>query len=281
MTRSVLLITGTSSGIGAATAVAAARAGHSVIATMRDLAKRASLENAAREAGVEFDLQQLDVTDPASIEDCFSRIGSEYGRLDAVVNNAGAGHVGTIEEEGLEDVRDVMEVNFYGVVAVSRAALPLLRASGGRLVTLSSVGGVVGQPFNEAYCASKFAVEGFMESLTPVAATVGVRVSVVEPGAVTTEFVANVDLERSAPAAGSPYRPAFDAYIARTTAAFSPENAQTAQSVAEVVVRLLSEENPPARVQTSDSARGFAGVKLADLDGSAVQSITTRWVARS
>ena len=196
MTRSVVLITGTSSGIGAATAVAAARAGHSVIATMRDLEKRAALDDAAGAAGVQLDVQQLDVTEAASVDDRLEYIHSEYGRLDALINNAGAGHVGTIEEESLEDVRDVMEVNFYGVVAVSRAALPLLRASRGRLVTVSSVGGVVGQPFNEAYCAAKFAVEGFMESLAPVAATVGIRVTVVEPGAVATEFVANVGVER-------------------------------------------------------------------------------------
>ena len=279
MTRSVVLITGTSSGIGAATAVAAARAGHSVIATMRDLEKRAALDDAARAAGVQLDVQQLDVTEAASVDDRLEYVHSEYGRLDALINNAGAGHVGTIEEESLEDVRDVMEVNFYGVVAVSRAALPLLRASRGRLVTVSSVGGVVGQPFNEAYCAAKFAVEGFMESLAPVAATVGVRVTVVEPGAVATEFVANVGVERSAPAAGSPYRPAFDAYIARTTAALSPDRAQTAEGVADVIVAVLHDERPPARVQTSDAARGFAGVKLSDLDGSAVQSVTSGWVA--
>ena len=278
MTAPVLLITGTSTGIGRATAVAAARAGHQVVATMRDLGRRHALDEAAREAGVDLDVQQLDVTDGASIDDCLAHIRSEYGRLDAVVNNAGAGHVGTIEEESLDEVRDVMEVNFFGVVAVSRAALPLLRASRGRLVTVTSVGGVVGQPFNEAYCAAKFAVEGFMESLAPVAATVGVRVTVVEPGAVSTEFVANVGVERSAPPADSPYRAAFDAYVARTTAAFSPGHAQTPESVADVIVEVLADERPPARVQTSESARGFAGVALSDLDGSVVQAITSVWV---
>ncbi|QIZ97903.1 SDR family oxidoreductase [Leifsonia sp. PS1209] len=280
MTASVLLITGTSTGIGRSSAIAAARAGHTVVATMRDLAKRGPLDAAAAEAGVTLDVHALDVTDPASIDACFAHIRSEHGRLDALLNNAGSGHVGTIEDESVQEVRDVMEVNFFGVVAVTKAALPMLRETGGRVLTVSSVGGVVGQPFNEAYCAAKFAVEGFMESLTPVAGALGVRVTVIEPGAVTTEFVANVGAGSSAPAADSPYRPLFDAYLARTAAAFDPANAQTPEGVADVIVALLSGEHPAARVQPSEAAKRFAGVKLADLDGSAVQTLTAGWIAQ-
>jgi NAD(P)-dependent dehydrogenase (short-subunit alcohol dehydrogenase family) len=279
MVQPILLITGTSTGIGLATAVAAARAGFRVVATMRDTAKGGLLHAAAREAEVEVDIRTLDVTDPASVTACVSAVMTQYGRLDAVVNNAGAGHLGTIEGETLDDVRAVMEVNFFGVVTVTKAALPHLRETGGRLVTISSVGGVVGQPFNEAYCAAKFAVEGFMESLTPVAATAGVPVTIVEPGAVTTEFVANVgvDLPAMLEAVG-PYGPALQAYLARTAAAFDPSRAQTPDAVATVIVDLLLAEHPPARLQTSETARQFVGAKLADLDGSAVQSLTARWV---
>src|SRR5438094_543951 len=117
MTRPVLLITGTSSGIGLATAVAAAQAGFAVVATMRDTAKSAALQSAAAAAGVELDIRSLDVTDAASIEAAIEHVRSDYGRLDALLNNAGAGHVGTIEVEGVDAVRDVMEVNFFGVVA--------------------------------------------------------------------------------------------------------------------------------------------------------------------
>jgi NAD(P)-dependent dehydrogenase (short-subunit alcohol dehydrogenase family) len=169
-------------------------------------------------------------------------------------------------------------VNFFGVVAMSRTAMPHLRASGGRLVTVSSVGGIVGQPFNEAYCAAKFAVEGFMEGLAPVAATIGVRVSVVEPGAVASSFVANAGLDRDAMvAAAGPYAPALAAYVERTAGAFA--NAQTSESAADVIVATLLAESPAFRVQTSDAARAFVGIKLADLDGSAVQRFTSTWVA--
>lgn len=117
----VLLITGTSSGIGLATAVAAARRGFRVIATMRDLAKAGRLRTAALDAGVELDIQRLDVTDEEAVAAELDRIRGAYGRLDALLNNAGAGHVGTVELESLDEVRAVMEVNFFGVVSVTRA----------------------------------------------------------------------------------------------------------------------------------------------------------------
>lgn len=120
MSTKTVLITGTSSGIGLSTAVAAARSGWRVIATMRDTAKAGALLAAAEEAGVAVEVRALDVTDPASVEACLAGLD----RLDALVNNAGAGHVGTLEQESVEDVRAVMEVNFFGVLHVTKAALP-------------------------------------------------------------------------------------------------------------------------------------------------------------
>ncbi|MFJ8478106.1 SDR family NAD(P)-dependent oxidoreductase [Kitasatospora sp. NPDC094011] len=276
----IVLITGTSSGIGLAAAVAAARAGHRVIATMRDTGRAGDLLRAAERADVaeRIEVERLDVTDPASVAECLAVVLERHGRLDAVVNNAGAGFVGTVEQTGLEPVRAAMEVNYFGVVEVTRAAMPHLRASGGRVVTVTSVGGVVGQPFNEAYCAAKFAVEGFMESLAPVAATVGVAVTVVEPGAVASEFIGNQGLDVPAlVAAAGPYGPALQAYVDRTMKAFG--NAQTPEEAAAPIIEVLAAERPPLRVQTSEAARAFAGVKLADLDGSAVQTMTGGWVA--
>ncbi|GAA2281721.1 MULTISPECIES: SDR family NAD(P)-dependent oxidoreductase [Kitasatospora] len=273
MSTKTVLITGTSSGIGLATAVAAARSGWQVIATMRDTAKAGALLAAAQEAGVAVEVRALDVTDPASVEACLAGLD----RLDALVNNAGAGHLGTLEQGSVEDVRAVMEVNFFGVLNVTKAALPLLRASKGRVVTVTSVGGVIGQPFNEAYCAAKFAVEGFMESLAPVAATTGVSVSVVEPGAVASEFVSNVGGRDTALEQAGPYAPALTAYLARTRDAFAA--AQTPQGAAESIVELLEAQRPAFRVQTSDAARAFTAVKLNDGDGSAVQALTGAWIA--
>lgn len=280
MNESIVLITGTSSGIGLATAVAAAAQGATVVATMRDTAKSGPLQDAAREAGVVLDIRTLDVTDAAAVDAVIAAVVAEHGRLDALVNNAGAGHVGTIEQDSLDDYRAAMEVNYFGVVALTKAALPHLRASGGRVVTVSSVGGIVGQPFNEAYCAAKFAVEGFLESLAPVAASVGVSVTIVEPGAVNTEFAGNAGigaaLER---VAGTDYAPALDAYVRHARASFDPSAAQKPADIASVIVDVLRAESPPTRVQTSAAAERFVGVTLRDLDGSAVQGLTSGWIA--
>ncbi|GAA1230936.1 NAD(P)-dependent dehydrogenase (short-subunit alcohol dehydrogenase family) [Microbacterium phyllosphaerae] len=277
----VVLVTGTSTGIGLSTAVALAGAGWTTIATMRDLGKADALRSAASEAGVALDIRSLDVTDHDDVISTIDAVIAEHGHLDAVINNAGAGALGTIEAMGLDRVRAAMEVNFFGVVDVTKTALPHLRASRGRLVTVTSVGGVVGQPFNEVYCAAKFAVEGFMESLHPVMKNLGVAVSVVEPGPVMTEFVANSDADREALVTGADddYLPAIDSYLARTRQAFAPGNAQTPDDVAAVILSTLTSDDPAFRVQTSAAATAFTAIKLADLDGSAVTGLTAGWVA--
>ncbi|MFF4652252.1 SDR family NAD(P)-dependent oxidoreductase [Streptomyces sp. NPDC001380] len=276
----VVIISGTSSGIGLETAVAAARAGWRTVATLRGSSREEALRTAVRRAQVEdlVEVRRMDVTDPSSVERCVAEVVADHGRLDAVVNNAGAGHVATLEQETVDDVRAVMEVNFFGVLHLTRAALPHLRESGGRVVSVTSVGGVVGQPFNEAYCAAKFAVEGFMEALAPVAATTGVRVVVVEPGAVASDFVDNAGLDRDgAVAAAGPYASALASYLERASSAFAA--AQTPQDAAATVVGALTDPAPPLRLQTSDQARAFVGAKLADLDGSRVLGMTSGWLA--
>jgi NAD(P)-dependent dehydrogenase (short-subunit alcohol dehydrogenase family) len=280
MSPPVVLITGTSSGIGLATAIAAAAHGFTSVATMRDTSKDGALRAAAEAAGVELDIRRLDVVDGASVIDCIDAVATDHGALDVLVNNAGRGFVGTVEQLSMEEIRDAMEVNFFGVVAATKAAMPHLRASNGRVVTVTSVGGAVGQPFNEAYCAAKFAVEGFMESLAPVAATVGVQVSVVEPGPVSTEFVANVgvDVGRVFAEAGE-YEPAMRGYVDHVMADFDdPTAVQTADQAAEVVLAAMVTDSPAFRHQTSTWARNFTGNKLCDLDGSAVVGMTGDWV---
>ncbi|WP_018255524.1 SDR family oxidoreductase [Salinispora mooreana] len=282
-TNRCILITGTSSGIGLATAIASARAGWTTVATMRNTTRAVALNTAAETAGVSLDIRVLDVTDDESVRKCVDSVAAEHGRLDAVVNNAGAAHLGTLENDSLADIRACVDVNFFGVVQVSRAAMPYLRASSGRLLTISSVGGGVGQPFNEAYCAAKFAVEGFMQSLAPVARTVGVQVGVVEPAAVTSEFVANanVDIEAMVAEAG-PYAPALTAYVQRTLARYEADTGkpQTPDEVAAVVMQVLTAPEMPFRTQTSNEARDFVGQSLSDLSGSAVLGETRSWVGQ-
>ncbi|MEU1206819.1 SDR family NAD(P)-dependent oxidoreductase [Nocardia sp. NPDC005825] len=271
MAEKVVLITGTSSGIGLAVAAAAIRAGYRTVATLRNLDKAGPvLETGA-------DVRRLDVTDSASITECIDGVVADYGRLDAVVNNAGVSVFGTIEHLPMSEIRRAMDVNYFGVVEVTKAAMPHLRATKGHVVTVTSVGGAVGQPFNEAYCAAKFAVEGFMQSLEPVAAKVGVGVSIIEPGAVTTEFVANAHIDPAAAIAeAGPYASALEAYMNRTRSAYS--TGQTADQVAAVVMSALTAYPIVFRWQTSDYARSFVASSLSDLDGSIVAGITSHWL---
>ena len=279
MAQPVVLITGTSSGIGLETAIAAAKSGYRTVATLRDPSGDGALREAAGAAGVELDVRALDVTDESSIEFCVEGVVSDLGRLDALINNAGSGHVGTIENVSMSEFRRVMEVNFFGVVAVTRAAMIHLRSTRGKVITVSSVGGAVGQPFNEAYCAAKFAVEGFLESLAPVASTVGVSVTIVEPGPVTSEFVNNVGVDPAALFSGAgPYEPALHAYISHVMAEFASDNAQTSAEAADVVIGVLRADSPPLRTQTSPWATRFVGTKILDLDGAKVRGETNRWV---
>ncbi|MEV7007052.1 SDR family NAD(P)-dependent oxidoreductase [Streptosporangium sp. NPDC051022] len=277
-----VLITGTSSGIGLATAVTAAKAGFTVVATMRDPERAHALREAAGHAGVTLDVRRLDVTDAASVASCLRGVRETYGRLDAVVNNAGVSNFDpTMEMSTMEALRANLEVNFFGVVAVSRVAMPLLRAARGRLLTVGSVHGVVGQPFNEAYAAAKFAVEGFMESLAPVAARHGVRVCVVVPGFVPdTEFGVFPDVNRETiRAASGPYARTFTDYLDWVGGQGWEGAGQSKWDVAEAVVRALTDDEPPFRIATSAWVSDYLADKLADRDGSAVQALARTWVA--
>jgi NAD(P)-dependent dehydrogenase (short-subunit alcohol dehydrogenase family) len=278
----VVLITGASSGIGLHTAIAAAQAGWTAVATMRDTARSEPLRKAAGDAGVTLDVRQLDVTDADSIDRCVAEATATHGRLDALVNNAGiANNVPTVEMCSMAAYRANLEVNFFGVVAATRAAMPHLRAARGRVVTVGSTRGLIGQPFNEAYSAAKFAVEGFMESLYPTAAGMGVTVLMVEPGPVLeTSFATNSGTTRQSLLAGAgPYVEVLEPYLDWVARGRWP-GAQTAREVAEVVVGALSEPDPPFRIPTSDWSREYAAIKYVDPEGRTVADLTRSWLAR-
>ncbi|MEU4679107.1 SDR family NAD(P)-dependent oxidoreductase [Micromonospora sp. NPDC023737] len=276
-----VLITGTSSGIGLATAVAAAHAGYTVIATMRDPSRARPLLDATGAAGITVDVRHLDVTDAESIDTCIDAVVKRYGRLDAVVNNAGVSNFDpTMEMSTMDNLRANLEVNFFGVIALSRVAMPLLRTARGRLVTIGSVHGLVGQPFNEAYCAAKFAVEGFMESLAPVAAAHGVKVSVVVPGFVLgTNFGVFPDINRKTiQAISGAYAPTFKAYFDWVVSQGWAAAGQKAQEVAETVIRTLTSDDPPFRVATNKWVEDYLSEKLTDRDGSRIQALARTWI---
>ena len=281
--QSVALVTGTSSGMGLHTAVELARRGLTVVATMRDTSRATALTDAAAEAGVQIDVRALDVTDHEAGRACIDGVLADHGRLDVLVNNAGRGAVATAEQLSLDEVRDQLEVNYLGPVALTKLVLPHMRAAGsGTVLTVTSVGGAVGQPFADAYCGAKFAVEGFMQSLAVVMLAHGVHVSVIEPAAVASDFVGNVARpEASTGWAGTgapdPYAAQLDAYLARSAGAFA--SAQTSRDAAAAIADAATSTDYRFRWQTSEGATAFVGMSLADTDGSRVLGTTRGWIA--
>ena len=180
----VILITGSSSGIGRATAAAAAARGHRVFATARQTDDLADLSLPGS-----IDALPLDVTDAGSIERAVAEVLRRCGRLDALVNNAGYGQYGSLEDVALGDWKRQYDVNLFGAVAAIQAVLPALRESGGgTIVNVSSVAGKIAIPFAAPYCSSKHALEAISDSLRLEVAPFGIRVVVIEPGPIATRF---------------------------------------------------------------------------------------------
>ena len=154
-----------------------------VYATMRNLDRRGELDAAAARHNVQLDVLQLDITDDASIREAVRTIASRSGALYGLVNNAGAILRGYFEDVSDQEMRGVFEANVFGTMALTRAVLPMMReARRGRIMIMSSTGGRLGSPGNSAYCASKFALEGFAECLQQEMVLFDVQVSLVEPG---------------------------------------------------------------------------------------------------
>lgn len=276
-----LLITGASTGVGQALAVLAAKAGWTVHATMRNTGKRGALDAAAKAAGVAVQVRQLDVTDPDSVARCVAEVIAADGRLDAVVANAGIGFVRSTEQADEADIARVMDTNFMGVVRLVKAALPHMREAGaGRMVAISSVGGLVGQPFNEIYCASKFALEGYFEGLASyVGPGFGLEFSLVEPGGIASEFATSAlaHMDQTGGLLQDDYLPILQSYMSTVQGRAGDELYQTSEQVAQVVLDCLAAEHPPLRVRTSDWAEEFTRLKTqADPDGLAQRARVVR-----
>jgi NAD(P)-dependent dehydrogenase (short-subunit alcohol dehydrogenase family) len=184
---SVYFITGASRGLGSAIVDKALAAGHQVFATARNAAV---IRDRRPEAGDALKVASLDVTDQADAVRAVSEAVAAFGRIDVIVNNAGQGLLGAVEEVSDERARAAYEVNVFGVLNVTRAVLPVLRAQrSGHIVNLSSVGGLVGSAGWGIYNSSKFAVEGFSEALSKEVAPLGIHVTIVEPGYFRTDFL--------------------------------------------------------------------------------------------
>jgi NAD(P)-dependent dehydrogenase (short-subunit alcohol dehydrogenase family) len=255
--QKVVLITGSSSGIGLLTAIEFAQNGYSVVSTMRDLGRSGRLDEAAQNAGVrdKLDLRRLDVTDFNSIGRAVDGIVRDHSRIDVLVNNAGFSMAGFVEDLSLSEIREQFETNFFGNVAMSKAVLPVMRRQkSGHIIQVASVAGLVSTPLLGAYCSSKHALEGFSESLRIETHSLGVRVVLVEPGAFDTDIwtrnvrVAKGGLDPNSPNKDRSQR--FTEFVKR-----SAKNRRDAREVAQLILSIADNPNPKLRYLIGTDAK--------------------------
>ena len=239
--KKVWLVTGAGRGMGVDIAKAALAAGNAVVATGR---RPKAVEDALGGAQDDLLVVGLDVTSPADAEAAARAAVERFGRIDVLVNNAGNFYAGFFEEIGPEDFRAQIETTLFGPMNVARAVLPVMRAQrSGLVVAISSTAGIVGQEFCTAYAASKFGVEGWIESLTPEVAPFGIRTMLVEPGFFRTEMLT--------PESTNYAEPSIDDYAERTEQTVAVWNGMNGQQggdpakLAEALVRLASQHEPP------------------------------------
>lgn len=251
-----VLITGAATGFGWLTARLAHRQGWKVAAT----ARRPERIPPPDGGGDRWLALRLDVTDGASVEGALAAALKRFGSLDAVVNNAGISTFCSAEEEDGEDLREVFETNFFGAVRVTREVLPHFRSRGaGHVVFVSSQWGRTGVPAFSAYCASKFAVEGFAEALFHEVAPHGIAVTLVEPGAFDTGFGSrSLTVSPRVTDPRSPYRRLYR----KLGESFARERNPTGEPVAEAILGVLSQPAPPLRVVVGEEARAWSAARF-------------------
>jgi NAD(P)-dependent dehydrogenase (short-subunit alcohol dehydrogenase family) len=235
----IWFITGSSRGFGRRFVEAALERGDKVAATARNTDSLADLVAAHGEAVLPL---ALDVTDKVAVTEAVARAHAHFGRLDVVVNNAGYGLFGAVEELTEQQVRDQLETNFLGALWVTQAVLPILRAQrSGHIVQISSIGGVAAFPNLGGYNASKWALEGLTEALAQEVAGFGVKVTLVEPGGFATDWAGSSAVHAEP-------LPAYDEVRAAVAAAFSGLEVGDPAAAGPALLKIVDAENPPLRV---------------------------------
>jgi len=271
----IWFVTGSTRGIGAEIVKAALQSGDSVVATGRDPDKiRAAF---AADADRVLALA-LDVTDPAAITAAVEAAVNKFGRIDVLVNNAGYGHLGLFEESAPEDAERQFATNVFGLFNVTRAVLPVMRQQrAGRVFNISSIAGIRGGMGGSLYCASKFAIEGFSESLAQEVESFGIHVTVVEPGFFRTDF-----LDESSVRFGAKPIEDYAEISAQIRAGYRDRNHQQAgdpAKLAAVIVELAARDKPLFRYAAGSDSAGVFAAKIerlqSELEASRPLSATT------
>ena len=256
-----ILITGCSSGFGKLAALQFARKGDTVYASMRNTSKGKELEDARDSENLKIELLQLDVTDEASVSAAVAKVIAEAGQIDVLVNNAGIGAHGPIEETDDDEAKEIFETNFFGALRTMRTVLPHMREKkAGTIVNVSSLAGRVGPPFDGIYAASKFALEAASEALYYEIHPFGIRVLLIEPGG----FETNIGDTRRIPrrfGEGSPYAELDQRFEQALTRLPTGGERGDAQVVAEAIYDAVHDEEPKLRYLVGEDAEMIGGLR--------------------
>jgi short-subunit dehydrogenase len=243
----VAVVTGSSSGIGYETSLLLARNQIKTYATMRNMSKSDGLIKIASEENLQLNVAQLDVNDDLSVNKAIDKIVKDNDRIDILVNNAGYDLFGPLEESSLEEIKQQFETNFFGVIRTTKAVIPTMRKQGkGTIINVSSVGGKVGLlPFLTAYHASKFAIEGFTESLRQELDDLNINIILIEPGYVSSGFLDNSKYAKGFDSNKSPYAKKVEQVFQgfESITAYSSHPSKVAQTILDV----LNSPNPELR----------------------------------
>jgi len=244
----VFFVTGSSRGLGRQIVEAALAAGHQVVATARNAG---ALDDLVERYGERVSAVDLDVTDPAAAETAIRAGVEAFGHIDVVVNNAGQGDRVAFEDTTLDVFRSQVETNFFGVVHVTKAAIPLLREQGGgHIIQVSSLGGRIGSPGMTAYQSAKWAVGGFSEALAAEVGPLGIKITVLEPGGMRTDWAG---ASMATPPISAPYEPTVGA-SARAMAGFEKVANGDPTKVAALVLHVAELDEPPLRLLAGSDA---------------------------
>jgi NAD(P)-dependent dehydrogenase (short-subunit alcohol dehydrogenase family) len=262
--QKVAVVTGSSSGIGFETALLLARSGFHTYASMRNLDKSKKITEISNREELPLQVVQIDVNDDRSVKDAIDKIAAENKRIDVVVNNAGYGLFGSLEDMTIEEIKSQFETNFFGVIRVTQKVLPVMRvhSSGGTIVNVSSIGGIVGVPVLSAYQSTKFALEGLSESMSYELAPFGIRVVIIEPGFIRTNIMNSSVFAKKALDPKFPYFPVtkkvenhFKSMMDNSTSSSPPEE------VAKTILQAVTSENPQLRYTVGNDAAGLMQAK--------------------
>ena len=256
-----VLITGCSSGFGKLSALHFARKGDTVFASMRNTAKAGELEQAKQAESLPIEIVQLDVTDDASVEGAVRQVIDAAGGIDVLVNNAGLGHHGPVEETDDDEVKEIFETNFFGALRVTRAVVPKMREQkSGTIVNVSSLAGRVVAPYGGIYSASKYALEAASEALYYELHPFGIRVLLIEPGGFETAIEGNRRLSRRF-TEGSPYLELEQRFEQSLTRLPGGGERGDAQDVAEAIYNAVNTDQPKLRYLVGQDAQTIGGLR--------------------